>query len=549
MGFQLKKLLSMSLVMSSMPGAIQSEEGALKKLLAPEIEGLALIGESSRLDSVGRHFSQEIELIDLTVPGDYQDLLKRLTALLRDRLPIQDLISQAKREIIRHYRENQHPVVMITVPEQEITEGVLQLLVTEGRVGEIKIKGNRYTKSDQLVQMIRLQPGDSINEKKVLQDLSWINSNPFRSASVSYAPGEAYGSTDVWINVKDRRPIRLYIGGDNTGSKFTGQTRWFTGVNFANFFYPENLLSYQFTTANSPHLFASHTGQFILPLPWRHTFNAFGAYATVHPHLTGFKSTGKSYQASGRYDMPFWFTYPSLQQTLTVGFDFKGTNNNLIFGDDVETTEGSLVNIGQFLLGYHAGLEPSHQKISAGIDLFWSPGQMLPHQTPAAFHTLNPKADAHYVYGKLAYMHEAMIYRKSSLFGACRLQLSSASLIPSEQFALGGYSTVRGYPERVANGDSGLCLNFEVRSPHYSFLKKRVQDDLYLLAFVDFGYAWDHAQVPGLPLTQTLIGVGPGLRYKISSYFTMRFDLGFPLHKVANASEDPHVHLSAILSY
>lgn len=559
MGFQLKKLLY--LVMSGLPLAVVSEELPVEADASPMhavlefpqehrgIQGLILTGSSSWLDRLNENCSQDVQLIDLKVPGNQQALIKQLTARLQENFSTQELINHVKSDIIRHYRQNQYPVVMVGVPEQEITTGVLKLLVTEGKVGKITVKGNRYTNADRIAQMIRLEPGDSINEDKVLQDLSWINTNPFRNASVTYAPGEAYGSTDVWVNVKDRRPVRVYVGGDNTGSRYTGQTRWFTGVNFANFFYPENILSYQFTTANNPHRFMSHTAQFILPLPWRHTLNAFGAYATVNPHLTGFKSTGKSYQASGRYDVPLWFTYPSLQQTLTAGFDFKGTNNNLIFGDDVETTEGSLVNIGQFVMGYHAGVEPSGQKISTGLDLFWSPGQMLPHQSTAAFHTLNPTADAHYVYGKLSYMHEAMIYRKSSLFGSCRLQLTSASLIPSEQMALGGYSTVRGYPERVVNGDNGLCLNVEARTPHYSFFKKSVQDDFYALVFVDFGYAWDHAKVPGLPLTQTLVGIGPGLRYKISSYFSMRFDLGFPLHRVANASLNPHVHLSAILSY
>lgn len=516
-----------------------------KMPVASKIKGLILTSSPLLVDK--EKPIHGIEFLGLDIPGE--DLAQQLTALFQDQPLSQDTIQEIKNEIIVYYRERHHPVVMAWAPEQEVDEGVVQLVVVEAKVARVVVTGNRYTKADRLSQKIGLKKGNLINEKKLLQDLAWINTNPFRSVSITYVPGESTGTTDIFLNVVDRRPIRFYIGGDNTGSQFTGQTRWFTGVNFANFFYPENLLSYQFTTANSPSLFLSHTGQFILPLPWRHTLNVFGAYATVNPHLTGFTSTGKSYQASGRYDVPLWFTYPSLQQTITLGFDFKGTNNNLIFGSDVETTEGSLVNIAQFVLSYHLGVEPANQNIGAGIDIFWSPGQMVPHQSPTDFHTLNPKATAQYVYARASYTHELRIYRNFSLFGSGQLQISDSNLIPSEQLALGGYNTVRGYPERVVNGDNGLCLNLEARSPHYFPLKKYTQDDLYILAFIDFGYAWDHSKVPGLPLTQTLIGIGPGLLYRVSSYFNMRFDLGFPLHKVENASKNPRVHMSAILSY
>lgn len=514
-----------------------------------EIKELSLIGSSTLEKNKEKKSFKGVTFVGLDIPGDAQILANRLSAFFHDKSFTQDIINQIKKEIIFYYRENKHPLVAVSVPEQEITDGVLKIKVVEGKLGKIKVKGNRYAKSDQITKWIKLKSGDSINEKKLLQDLSWINSNPFRNVSITYVPGEEYGSTDLWLNVEDRRPVRLYAGGDNTGSQFTGQTRWFAGVNFANFFYPDNLLSYQYTTANSLKVFQSHTGQFILPLPWRHTLNVFGAYATVEPKITGFTSKGKSYQASGRYDMPLWFAYPSWQQTVTLGFDFKGTNNNLIFGSDVEIAEGSLVNIAQFILSYHLGVEPGYQKISTGIDFFWSPGEMISHQSLSDFHTLNPKASAKYFYARFVYAHEVNIYRNFSLFGSCQLQLSNSNLLPSEQLALGGYSTVRGYPERVVNGDNGLCLNFEARSPHYSPLKKITKDDLYLLAFIDFGYAWDHSKVPGLPLTQTLLGIGPGLRYRISSYFNMRFDLGFPLSKVENASKNPRVHLSAILSY
>jgi hemolysin activation/secretion protein len=132
-----------------------------------------------------------------------------------------------------------------------------------------------------------------------------------------------------------------------------------------------------------------------------------------------------------------------------------------------------------------------------------------------------------------------------------RLQLSDSSLLASEQFGLGGYNTVRGYRERVVNGDNALCINTEIRTPSFPVFKRllKTSDLLYFLVFFDYGHAWDHKKIPGFPLQQTLMGIGPGFRYRISSYFTSRFDIGIPLHNIEEEKKKTRIHLSAVLSY
>jgi hemolysin activation/secretion protein len=525
-----------------------------QRVLIPELKGIVLIPSSSRglTKITATHEAIEIQG-DLQLPGSKDKLIKRLLPFI-DQPVSQKTLQQIKRQIVLYYREEKHPVVMVLIPEQKISNGILQVAVIEACVDRIGISGGHYTDLDRVRREIRLEPGEYIDEARLLQDVSWINMNPYRSASILYSPGEKNGTTDVNIKIDDRRPYRVYVGGDNTGSAYTGEARWFAGINFADALFPNNLFSYQFTTSNNFHKFTSHTLQYVAPLPWRNTLSVFGGYAFVNPSIPNFCTKGKSYQASGRYDIPMWFTYPSHPQQWTLGFDFKGTNNNVIFGqDNKQVVQKSLVNIAQFVFGYHFNVERPLQKFALGLDAFWSPGQMVSHQTLADFRGLNAFATPKYIYGHMTAEHQLIMPKTWTLNSKLRLQLSNSNLLASEQFALGGYNTVRGYRERVVNGDNAVCGNIEIHSPIVHLAsrasKKLPNDALFFIAFADAGYAWDHKQQPGLPRSQTLVGVGPGLRYRIGSSLISRFDVGFPLHRVCNTSDSVQIHVSVVGSY
>lgn len=521
-------------------------------VIIPALKGLVLIpGTSPPLSHLPPDLP-EIEIRGLLLPGSKESLIKRLRPFL-DQPVSQKTIHQIKRQIILYYREANHPVVMVVIPEQKVSNGVLQIGVIESKVDKIKVYGGHHTDLARIRRNVRLQPGEYIDESHLLRDVSWINMNPYRTANIIYSPGETNGTTDVGIKIDDRPPYRVYVGGDNTGSPFTGEARWFAGINFENSFFPDNLFSYQFTASSDFHKFISHTMQYVAPLPWRNTASVFGGLAFVHPSIPNFCTRGKSYQASIRYDIPMWFTYPSNPQQWTLGFDFKGTNNNVVFGlDNKQVVQQSLVNIAQFVFGYHYNFERKVQKFAFGIDGFWSPGQMVSHQTLADFHSLNAFATPKYIYGHLLAEHQWVMPQKWTLNSKFRLQLSNSNLLASEQFALGGYSTVRGYRERVVNGDNAVCGNIEVHTPAFRALSRAKNvpgDAVFFIAFVDAGYAWDHKKQPGLPESQILVGVGPGLRYRMASTLIGRFDVGFPLHRIFDAKESVQIHVSLVGSF
>jgi len=120
---------------------------------------------------------------------------------------------------------------------------------------------------------------------------------------------------------------------------------------------------------------------------------------------------------------------------------------------------------------------------------------------------------------------------------------------------LGGYDTVRGYDEREVNGDNGYLVSTEVATPPVSLLNifgcQKVKDQLQFLGFVDYGGTSLHQITPADTNPNTnLLGIGPGFRYAINPYLSVRFDYGFQM--IPTGFDDRHAsraHFGIVVSY
>ena len=104
------------------------------------------------------------------------------------------------------------------------------------------------------------------------------------------------------------------------------------------------------------------------------------------------------------------------------------------------------------------------------------------------------------------------------------LQLSADPLLPSEQFYLGGFGSVRGYRQDLILADNGFFISSEVQVPilRIAPLSTVVQ----IIPFVDYGIGWNVNAIN--PDPNQLASVGIGLQWK-SRDFTARLDWGIPL--------------------
>jgi hemolysin activation/secretion protein len=113
-------------------------------------------------------------------------------------------------------------------------------------------------------------------------------------------------------------------------------------------------------------------------------------------------------------------------------------------------------------------------------------------------------------------------------------QLTGDSLLPLEQFSLGGVDTVRGYRTNQRVADNGIYSSVEVRLP-------LVNDSdgfglLQIAPFLDAGVVWNN-NGEAIAGANTLVSTGLGLRWQLGSSLSARLDWGIPLVPVAKQGD------------
>ena len=429
--------------------------------------------------------------------------------------------------IVRHYEKQDRPVVDVWFPEQDITEGILTVRVEEGRVGEVILTGAAHFNRGRLASGIRIQPGDVVSRQRIQQELDWLNRNPFHDANVRVSDDHEEATLEFVLS--DRRPIRFTTGFENSGVALLGEERFNIGVAYGNLFGFDHLLGYQFFFGESFDRFRGHAVTYQLPLPWRHTLLLRGALVNSSAPLEvseeSGQTDGESWLTGAQYQIPLRSGSRFTHQA-GAGFDFKSTNNSFEF--DQAQNFDTPIEVAQFTLDYDAQFESENATTALDASLVWSPGGVGAQNTDEAFQRTRPGAESSYVYvrGQLEHWHPLGGASGTDLALRASGQWTENTLVPSEQFSPSGYDAIRGYDERRILGDSGFTLSAELHSPPLEFGVSGTKGQLRLLAFIDYGMAFNNTASPQLPSSTELASYGAGVRVKIAEHMAVRFDYG-----------------------
>ncbi len=468
-------------------------------------------------------------------------------------------INEIKAQLAKYYRKRNYPIVTSVVPEQEVTHGVLNLVVIESRLGAVRVENDtmpswepegRWFHENLFKKHIRTQPGEPINSQHVLEDVNWMNRNQFRSVDVIYEPGQELYTTDIVLKVNDVFPFRPYIGFENTGSRAIGEGRAFAGFNYGNVWGLDHQFEYQFTTKSDFKVneFNVHTMVYTAPLWKFHTLKLFGAIGSTDiPLDNNLRVTSDSYQASLRYFIDIPPRVGNYLHKVELGYDFKEYGSDLEFGGQKINLNPNKAHpndnfqIGQLVFGYQGELLDKLGSTNFGISMRYSPGGLAPNSKTSYLRDQQPGVDidAEYLYGQLSIDRLTRLPFGMSLLLRGTYQFADSSLPYSERFGIGGFGTVRGYDERGANGDEGYNLTAELRSPAFTPLKyagiNRPTDALMLVAFLDRGETTILSPLASDDPHVQMMSIGGGIRYNISGYLSTRLDYGYQLIGTKNA--------------
>ncbi len=117
--------------------------------------------------------------------------------------------------------------------------------------------------------------------------------------------------------------------------------------------------------------------------------------------------------------------------------------------------------------------------------------------------------------------------RDTFLVAKTDIQLANRTLLPLEQFGIGGGNSVRGYRQDILLADNGISASAELRFPIVG-RSDRGLGVLQIAPFVDAGTVWNSSGIENSE-RQFLMSVGTGLRWELGDTMSANFYWGIPL--------------------
>lgn len=454
-------------------------------------------------------------------------------------------------EVTALYRQKGYATSRAYIPPQTIENGILLIRVVEGRVGSLKIKGNEHFKTKTLERNINLQSEGYFDYSALQRSLVYINEHPDRMAKAILVPGKEAGTTDVIIEVEDRFPVHVSFEYDNWGSRYIDKDRYAVVFEHNNVSGNDDKLYLKGQLAENDQL---RLGQLRYIYPISSTLEV-GAYV-LHSEVR----SGDEFavlDSEGTADFYGFFGAKRLIQKSNLdvranfGFDIKRITDSSL---DVQTSRDEL------------------RVVKGGIDVDFSDrwGRTIVtteidqglSSIMGAMEDKDPNASrvgagARFTKGVFNLFRLQPMPWETSLLWKNTAQYTNYRLVATEEFQIGGATSVRGYPPAEFSGDKGAYTSFELSIPFYFISKDarvpfykqdRWYDALRFVVFWDWAQVRRKAPVAGEEKTDTLQGAGFGVRLNLSEHLAARVEIGYPLGG-PTPSDGDHAHPWVEFSY
>ncbi|HUA67097.1 MAG TPA: POTRA domain-containing protein [Candidatus Saccharimonadales bacterium] len=150
-------------------------------------------------------------------------------------------------ELGKAYHQRGYVTVAVDVPQQKLTNATVKLRVLEGRLADIKVVGNRYFSSNNVMRALpSLHTNMVLNGPIFNAELNRANANQDRQIYPVIGPGPTPGTSELTLNVKDRLPFHAKLEFDNQNSPGTPDLRVNGSAVYNNLWQNEQALGLQY---------------------------------------------------------------------------------------------------------------------------------------------------------------------------------------------------------------------------------------------------------------------------------------------------------------
>jgi hemolysin activation/secretion protein len=422
-------------------------------------------------------------------------------------------------QLTQEYRQQGYTLAKAYLPEQDVEEGIVEIAVLEGVVGEIRVVGNEHYSTAFIRRGFQSVINDHvIRHTRLEQSLLLLNDSPNLNVTASLEPGASVGSTDIVATVKDEHPIHVTVDYNNFGVPFISRNRFGAGVEVGNVLIEGSLLRLNGIIGEHPDKLLFEMGSYIVPL------NRYGTKLALSGSNGRFDVGGQlaSLQISGRiktYDVSI--THPLVKsrfEHLVLDVGFASKDNRLFLLGQVSGAD----HLRMAKAGVNYDRTDSLGRNFVSLYGFQGLGEVLGGMENNDPLPTRQGADNRFTKGTVALGRVHTIRQDVFLVLRGAGQITTGPLPIIEQFLLGGPDSVRGYQLGQHLGDEGYNVSAEGR---YA-VSKYVQ----LAAFIDHGAARVRNPAVGEAKSHSLTGAGPGIRVNLPYYETaIRVDVGFPI--------------------
>ncbi len=146
-----------------------------------------------------------------------------------------DTIRAALADLQMAYRERGFVTVSVALPQQQLTNGLVRVEVTEGRLAAIHVVNNRYFSSNNVLRALpSLRTNSILNNLVFQQELDRANADRDRQIYPLLGPGPDPGTSDLTLKVKDRLPLHARMELNNDAIPDTPQLRMNVAAQYNN---------------------------------------------------------------------------------------------------------------------------------------------------------------------------------------------------------------------------------------------------------------------------------------------------------------------------
>lgn len=483
---------------------------------------------------------RQIQVIGSTVFGS-QELNPITQSLEGKSVTLEELRGVAK-AITQLYLDAGYITSRAVLLDQKITDGVVQIQIFEGRLEEIQIEGQQRLNPDYIRQRIRLGATTPLRADRLEDQLRLLRADPlFEKFDASLESGKEIGQSILVVRVKEAKAFYGNLSIDNYSPPSVGSERMGIALGYRNLTGVGDDLSgtyYRSTTGGSS----------VIDLNYRVPVNAMNGTVQLRTVLDRNQVTQPPFDKlniegeSNLYEINFRqpvIRTPRQELALSLGFSYKDGQTFLFdripfpFGigaDDEGVTRTSVFRFGQDYVNRDVqGAWVLRSQFSLGTGLF------------NATTNEHPTPDSHF----FSWLGQAQRVQRLGndhlLIVQGDLQLTPDSLLPSEQFVIGGGQSLRGYRQNVRSGDNGFRFSVEDR---ITLERNEAGSSIFqLIPSLNMGQVWNHSGNPNQQPSQTfLASAGMGILWEPLPRLLLRLDYAVPFidlnDRGTNAQDD-----------